>query len=131
MVSQNKLPEAVDNIKKRLFPEEQKPYRAGKILWIIRQYIKYSMLATVHGYPVGPIRKGFFRLVVSYWEYVPWHLRRKLIFSEKAFGHEFKIVFDSPIMRKHKYYFNPNFKWKKMIKELIETDKVYKLIPDR
>ena len=128
---QSKLQEAADNVKNRLFKEGEKPYRAGKILWIVRQYIKYTLLAAIHGYAVGPGHKGFFRLGVKYWEYVPWHLRRKLTFSAKASGYEFKLLFDSPILRRHNYYFNPTSKWKKMVRELVETDEVYKLIPDQ
>lgn len=130
-MSQNKLPEAVGNVRNRLFPEEETPYRAGKILWIVRQYIKYALLAAIHGYAVGPERKGFFRLGVKYWEYVPWHLRRKLTFSAKASGYEFKLLFDSPILKKHNYYFRPASKWQKMVRELVETDKVYNLIPEQ
>jgi len=133
---QNKLQEVVDNIKKRLFPEKDKPYRAGKILWIVRRYIKYTLLAAIHGYAVGPSYpitthcKGRFRLVVKYWEYVPWHLRRKLTFSAKASGYEFKLIFDSIILKRHNYYFNPESKWKKLVRNLVETDEVYKLIPE-
>lgn len=134
-MSQNRMPEAVDNIRNRLFLEKGKSYRAGKILWIVRQYIKYALLAAIHGYPVGPSYpiathcKGRFELGVKYWEYVPWHLRRKLTFSAKASGYEFRLVLDSIILKRHNYYFNPASKWKKMIRELIETDEVYKLIP--
>jgi len=130
-MSQNRMPEAVDNVRNRLFPEKSKSYRAGKILWIVRQYIKYALLAAIHGYAVGPRDKGSFKLVVKYWEYVPWHLRRKLTFSAKASGYEFRLVLDSIILKKHNYYFNPASKWKKMIGELIETDEVYKLIPEQ
>ena len=128
---QGKLQEAADNVKNRLFKEGEKPYRAGKILWIVRQYIKYTLLAAIHGYAVGPVNKGFFRLGVKYWEYVPWHLRRKLTFSAKASGYEFKLLFDSSILKRHNYYFKPALKWRKMVRELVETDEVYKLIPDQ
>ncbi|KKL28101.1 hypothetical protein LCGC14_2378510, partial [marine sediment metagenome] len=46
----SELQEAADNVKNRLFKEGEKPYRAGKILWIVRQYIKYTLLAAIHGY---------------------------------------------------------------------------------
>jgi hypothetical protein len=125
----NKLQEVVDSIKNHLFPEKEKPYRAGKILWIIRQYLKYAMLAVIHGYDIGPGRNGRFRLVYKYWVYVPWNLRKKFMFSAKAYGYEFKLIFDSKMMQKYDYYFNPESKLKKKIRELIETDSIYELIP--
>lgn len=128
---QNKLPEAVGNIKDHLFPEKEKPYRAGKILWIIRQYLKYALLAVIHGYPIGPGRKGTFRLVYKYWVYIPWNLRKRFVFSSKASGYEFKLVFDSKILKKHDYYLNPEGRLKKEIRGLIETDNVYQLIPEK
>lgn len=128
---QNRLPEVVDNIRNRLFPEEAVPYRAGKILWIIRKYIEYSMLAVIHGYDIGPGRKGRFRLVYKYWVYIPYSLRKRFMFSAKAFGYEFKIVFDSRIMQKYDYYFTPAVGLKKKVRELIETDNVYELISEK
>ena len=128
---QNKLPEVADNIKNSIFPEKEKPYRAGKILWIIRQYIKYVMLAVIHGYIVGPNRKGKFRLVYKHWAYIPWSLRKRFIFSSKMFGYEFKLIFDSDMMKRYDYYFNPDSKWKKRVMEIIESDKVYKLISEK
>lgn len=130
-MSQNKLPEAVSNIRDHIFPEEKTPYRAGRILWIIRRYLSYAFLAAIHGYPVGPHRKGKFRLVYKYWDYIPWHLKIRLIFSPKASGYQFILYFDSKIFSKYDYYFRLDSKWKRNVNEIISTDHVYKLITEQ
>lgn len=126
---ENKMPQIVDNLTNHLFPEEAVPYRAGKIPWIIHKYLMYVFLATIHGHPVGPHRKGIFRLGYSYWHSIPWSLRKRFVFSSKAFGYEFKVIFDSDMFKKHGYYFNLDGRWKRKMREVVESDKVYELIP--
>lgn len=128
---ENKLPETVERIRNYLFPGDEKPYRSKRILWIIKQYLRYAMLAAIHGYPVGPHRRGRFCLAYRYWEFIPWRLRKKSIFSSKAFGYEFILVFLADKLKKYDYWFRVDNRWKKKIREIIETDNVYELISEK
>lgn len=126
----NKLPEVIDNIEQWLFPEE-KPYRSKRILWIIRQYLRYAIMAAIHGHAVGRKTNGVILLAYRYWHTIPWQFRKRFVLSSKAFGYEFRIVYNSSAMKKYNYYFQLDGRWKKEMYKVIETDKVYDLIPEQ
>ena len=128
---ENKLPEVVNDIENHIFGDEKRPYRASKIRWIVRQYIHYCYLAAIHGFPVGPFRIGKFVMFYKFWDFIPWHLRKRLIFSAKAFGYEFKILFIGKPISTYNYIFHPDGKWKREVRKIIETDAVYDLISEQ
>lgn len=127
----NKLLETVDNIRSHIFPNGEKPYRAGKILWIIRQYIKYAYLAALHGYPVGPYTGDKFKVVHKKWDYAPSILKKRLSFSNKLGEYEFNLIFRSKMLKKYGYRFLPDMRWRRELKRIIETDVVYDLISEQ
>ena len=127
MKAQKKLQELSESIVNRKFPDD-KPYRSKKILWIIKKFIEYTMLAALNGYVIKVPYLSWISLRIDYIQFVPWRLKRKLIFSPKAFGYTFTMMMSKGPLARFGYKFSPDIKWRRRIEEIIDTDVVYSLI---
>ena len=132
MPARNKFPELLDNMNqymgKRYGISE---FRKKRTIWILKRFFYYAIRAAIHGYRIPIYHKGWFELMYMYWHAVPWSMRKRNMFSSKAWGYQFTLKYRGYPLDGTGFIFKPAMKWVEEIEELIETDAVYDLIPNQ
>jgi hypothetical protein len=98
------------------------------IEFIMERFFHYLISLLLHGIRCSVPKLFRFALVYTFYDIVPTALKKKLYFSNKAFGYSFSIDIESEKMKKYNYTFRIDKKILVRIAQHNESDNIYKLI---
>lgn len=117
-----------DAVSKALKKSKVEQKYCNSVEFIVERYLHYMKLAVIHGYKQSIVRLIKFSLVYTYFDIVPFELKKILIFSSRAFGYTFHINVEASRMEKTGYIYKTDDNFLKVIADHTDGDNVYKLI---
>lgn len=120
-------------VKQISMSREVKAVEVRHIPRILARFLRYSIDACIHGYPIqksvrGKEKRFSFEFRYIFVKKIPHHYKKKISFSSKAFGYFFILDIFWPAVSNNRFRYSPKPEFLREVAAITESNKVYDLI---